>query len=51
VQIVKQKSSQGSQEKVSIIIEKLVQDYAKSTSANHRKVTINPLQPCCRLPP
>jgi hypothetical protein len=38
LQIVKQKSAQGHQEKVGVIIEKLVQDYAKSTSANHRKV-------------
>lgn len=45
MQIVKQKSSQGSQEKVNIIIEKLVQDYAKSTSANHRKVPISGTAP------
>lgn len=38
VQIVKQKSSQGAQDKVGTIIEKLVHDYAKSSSANHRKV-------------
>ena len=43
VQIVKAKSTQGNQDKVSIIIEKLVTDYAKSTSANHRKVGVPPV--------
>jgi Vacuolar 14 Fab1-binding region len=48
VQVVKQKSSQGAQDKVGSIIEKLVQDYAKSSSANHRKACSR-LSCCTRL--